>query len=74
MAERSTSSITLTNYSLLATVVRMLTAAMVALLTLLLLEERKERITFAIIFLSFYLVMLLFDVWFFIRSQKKGVN
>ena len=61
----------LTLYGLVAMVLRMLSAALVVIIFLFIVEDITFRRTFIITFSVFYLLMLIFDVWFYIRSQKK---
>ena len=61
----------LTLYVLVASVLRMLSAAAVLLIVVFIVDDRQWRITFAITFSAFYLLMLIFDVVFFIRSQNS---
>ena len=61
----------LTLYGLVAMVLRILSAALVVLVFLFVVEDGAFRRTFVITFSVFYLLMLIFDVWFYIRSQKK---
>ena len=62
---------TLTLYGLVAMVLRMLSAALVVIVFLVLVDDMAFRRTFIITFSIFYLLMLVFDVVFYIRSQKK---
>ena len=62
---------TLTLYGLVAMVLRMLSAALVVIVFLVLVDDLAFRRTFIITFSIFYLLMLVFDVVFYIRSQKK---
>ena len=62
---------TLTLYGLVAMVLRMLSAALVVIVFLVLVDDMDYRRTFIITFSIFYLLMLVFDVVFYIRSQKK---
>ena len=64
----------LTLYGLVAMVLRMLSAALVVIVFLFIVEDNTFRRTFIIIFSVFYLLMLIFDVWFYICSQKKVIN
>ena len=64
----------LTLYGLVAMVLRMLSAAMVVIAFLVVVDDNLWRRTFIIIFSLFYLVMLIFDVVFYIRSQKQVNN
>ena len=61
----------LTLYGLVAMVLRMLSAALVVIVFLVLVDDMDYRRTFIITFSIFYLLMLVFDVVFYIRSQKK---
>ena len=61
----------LTLYALVAMVLRMLSAALVVIVFLVLVDDMDFRLTFIITFSIFYLLMLVFDVVFYIRSQKK---
>ena len=61
----------LTLYGLVAMVLRMLSAALVVIVFLVLVDDMVYRRTFIITFSIFYLLMLVFDVVFYIRSQKK---
>ena len=61
----------LTLYGLVAMVLRMLSAALVVMVFLVLVDDMDYRRTFIITFSIFYLLMLVFDVVFYIRSQKK---
>ena len=61
----------LTLYGLVAMVLRMLSAALVVMVFLVLVDDIAFRRTFMITFSIFYLLMLVFDVVFYIRSQKK---
>jgi hypothetical protein len=61
----------LTLYGLVAMVLRILSAALVVIVFLFLVEDGAFRRTFIITFSVFYLLMLIFDVWFYTRSQKK---
>lgn len=61
----------LTLYGLVAMVLRMLSAALVVIVFLVLVDDMDFRLTFIITFSIFYLLMLVFDVVFYIRSQKK---
>ena len=61
----------LTLYALVAMVLRMLSAALVLIVFLFIVKDSQSRITFVVIFSICYLIMLVFDVVFFIRSQKK---
>lgn len=61
----------LTFYGLVAMVLRMLSAALVVIVFLVLVDDMDFRLTFIITFSIFYLLMLVFDVVFYIRSQKK---
>ena len=61
----------LTLYGLVAMVLRMLSAALVVIVFLVLVDDMAFRRTFIITFSIFYLLMLVFDVVFYIRSQKK---
>ena len=62
----------LTLYALVAMVLRMLSAALVLIVFLFIVRDNESRITFVVIFSICYLLMLVFDVVFFIRSQKKS--
>jgi len=61
----------LTLYAFVSMVLRMLSAAAVILICLVAVGDNHWRRTFVIIFSTFYLFMLIFDVVFFIRSQKS---
>ena len=61
----------LTLYGLVAMVLRMLSAALVVIVFLFVVKDMAFRQTFIITFAVCYLLMLVFDVWFYIRSQKK---
>lgn len=61
---------TLTLYVMVASVLRMLSAAAVVLVYLFIVKDRDARVSFIIIFSVFYLLMLISDAVFFIRSQK----
>ena len=61
----------LTLYGLVAMVLRMLSAALVVIVFLVLVDDMDYRRTFIITFSIFYMLMLVFDVVFYIRSQKK---
>ena len=61
----------LTLYGLVAMALRMLSAVLVVIIFLFIVEDSTFRRTFIITFSVFYLLMLIFDVWFYIRSQKK---
>ena len=61
----------LTLYVLVAMVLRMLSAALVLIVFLFFVKDSQSRITFLVVFSICYLIMLVFDVVFFIRSQKK---
>ena len=61
----------LTLYALVVMVLRMLSAALVLIVFLFIVKDSQSRITFVVIFSICYLIMLVFDVVFFIRSQKK---
>ena len=61
----------LTLYGLVAMALRMLSAVLVVIIFLFIVEDSAFRRTFIITFSVFYLLMLIFDVWFYIRSQKK---
>lgn len=61
----------LTLYGLVTIVLRMLSAALVVIVFLFVVDDMAFRRTFIITFSVFYLLMLIFDVWFYIRSQKK---
>ena len=61
----------LTLYGLVSMVLRMLSAALVVIVFLVLVDDMDYRRTFIITFSIFYLLMLVFDVVFYIRSQKK---
>jgi len=61
----------LTLYALVSMVLRMLSAVLVVIVFLFVVKDKSFRITFIITFAVFYLLMLVFDVWFYIRSQKK---
>ena len=60
----------LTLYGLVAMVLRMLSAALVVMVFLVLVDDMDYRRTFIITFSIFYMLMLVFDVVFYIRSQK----
>jgi len=60
-----------TLYGLVAMVLRILSAALVVIVFLFMVKDGAFRRTFIITFSVFYLLMLIFDVWFYIRSQKK---
>ena len=62
----------LTLYGLVAMVLRMLSAALVVIVFLVLVDDMDFRLTFIITFSIFYLLMLVFDVVFYIRSQKDS--
>ena len=61
----------LTLYGLVAMVLRILSAALVVIVFLFVVKDMAFRRTFIITFAVCYLLMLVFDVWFYIRSQKK---
>ena len=61
----------LTLYGLVAMALRLLSAVLVVIIFLFIVEDSAFRRTFIITFSVFYLLMLIFDVWFYIRSQKK---
>jgi len=61
----------LTLYGLVAMVLRMLSAALVVIVFLFVVKDMAFRQTFIITFAACYLLMLVFDVWFYIRSQNK---
>ena len=61
----------LTLYGFVAMVLRMLSAALVVIVFLFVVKDMAFRQTFIITFAVCYLLMLVFDVWFYIRSQKK---
>ena len=61
----------LTLYALVSMVLRMLSAVLVVIVFLIVVKDKSFRMTFIITFAVFYLLMLVFDVWFYIRSQKK---
>ena len=61
----------LTLYAFVSMVLRMLSAAAVILVCLVAVNDNQWRRTFVIIFSAFYLLMLIFDMVFFIRSQKS---
>jgi len=69
-ARRSDRALTL--YVLVAMVLRMLSAAAVVLVFLFFVNDRQWRITFIVTFAACYLLMLVFDAVFFIRSQKNN--
>ena len=62
----------LTLFALVAMVLRMLSAALVLIVFLFLVKDHDWRITFVATFSVFYLLMLIFDVVFYIRSQKNN--
>jgi hypothetical protein len=62
----------LTLFALTAGVLRLLMGALVVIVFLLLVDDMTSRKIFVITFLVFYLLMLVFDVVFFIRSQKSN--
>ena len=62
----------LTLYGLVAMALRMLSAALVVIVFLVLVDDAAYRRTFIITFSLFYLLMLIFDVVFYIRSQKDN--
>ena len=62
----------LTLYALVAMVLRMLSAALALVVFLFFVKDTEWRITFVVTFSIFYLLMLIFDVVFFIRSQKNS--
>lgn len=62
----------LTLFALIAGVLRLLMGALVVIVFLLLVDDMTSRKIFVITFLVFYLLMLVFDVVFFIRSQKSN--
>ena len=64
----------LTLYGLVAMVLRMLSAALLVIVFLVVVDDNLWRRTFIIIFSLFYLLMLIFDVVFYIRSQKQENN
>jgi hypothetical protein len=61
----------LTLYGLVSMALRMLSAVLVVVVFLFIIKDGVFRRIFIITFLVFYLLMLVFDVWFYIRSQKK---
>lgn len=61
----------LTLYVMVAMILRMLSAVLVVAILLFFVKDREWRISFIVIFSACYLLMLIFDVVFFIRSQKK---
>jgi hypothetical protein len=61
----------LTLYVFVAMLLRMLSAALVVMILLFFVKDRDWRISFIVIFSVCYLLMLIFDVVFFIRSQKS---
>ena len=62
----------LTLFALVAGVLRLLMGALVTVVFLLLVDDKASRIVFIVTFLICYLLMLVFDVVFFIRSQKSN--
>lgn len=62
----------LTLYALVAMLLRMLSAALVVIIFLFMVKDRQWRMTFVVTFSICYLLMLIFDVVFFIRSQKNS--
>ena len=62
----------LTLFALVAGVLRLLMGALVVVAFLLLVDDTTSRKAFVITFLICYLLMLIFDVVFFIRSQKSN--
>lgn len=62
----------LTLFALTSGVLRLLMGALVVIVFLLLVDDMTSRKIFVITFLVFYLLMLVFDVVFFIRSQKSN--
>lgn len=62
----------LTLYALVAMVLRMLSAVLALVVFLFFVKDNEWRITFVVTFSTFYLLMLIFDVVFFIRSQKNS--
>jgi len=63
---------TLTLFALVAGVLRLLMGALVVVVFLLLVDDAASRKVFVVTFLICYLLMLIFDVAFFIRSQKSN--
>ena len=60
----------LTLYALAATGLRLLSATLVVIAFLVFVHDKDWRLTFIITFSAFYLVMLISDVVFYIRSQQ----
>lgn len=72
MAAKSQRAMTL--YGLIAIALRMLSAALVVLGFIIMVRNTTARHTFVVIFSIFYLLMLIFDVIFYIYSQKQITN